>query len=83
MIEVGHCKECCKKYDTWNKCNPNSPLIKHLKKDKCPFCEDDFDWEAFRRYTEECEDYLEFPEDQQPKYKTMSDFKKKKKSRVI
>ena len=38
MIEVGHCKECCQKYDTHKKCNPNSPLIKHLEKDKCSYC---------------------------------------------
>ena len=38
MIEVGHCKECCRKYDIYNKCNLNHLLIKHLEKDICPFC---------------------------------------------
>jgi hypothetical protein len=40
-IEVGHCIDCCKKYDTAGKCSPNSPMIKHLPKDKCPFCQEE------------------------------------------
>ncbi len=45
LYEVGHCRDCCLKNDTWNKCNPNSPLIIHLKKEHCPFCKDESEME--------------------------------------
>jgi len=34
-MEVGHCIDCCKLFDTHNKCNS---LFTHLPKDRCPFC---------------------------------------------
>ncbi len=43
LYEVGHCKDCCIRLRSTghNKCNPNSPLIIHLKNEHCPFCKDD------------------------------------------
>ena len=37
-IEVGHCIDCCSKYDVRRLCNPNNPQIRHMKKEQCQFC---------------------------------------------